>query len=378
AYKLVMVSIKYMQNQAVLRDFEDLYESMEQICIAGVGNGIGISYEIPVSVKAVYATDFAEEYVDGLVDTIIFSRGKNLCIYFKDESKPRCKKLQCEIIMPYLGTLDYQNDFQLLMNKILGRKMIKRYNIFIQNIAGKIIVSKNEYFDPTKVNLDVHYNDYVIVFMQLNDEVDDFQNKANSIATAWAEMTPLNECKDKVKALILDEICMVPEQDKICEGDSQTYYQTFYKILECAQAKSLGLYNRIVGILNKNSVCELQNGYVNGYAAGYGSPVIVANNGDYLETAIHELGHTYGLCDEGYGSGCDSECESGYSMSGGASCERGNVCCPNWPEFESIYCTNVFCQSCDSDEPRQCSYAFNFASSSYSHLQKELEKYCGE
>ncbi|MFH8080988.1 MAG: hypothetical protein QXO84_03895, partial [Candidatus Aenigmatarchaeota archaeon] len=66
AYKLVMVSIKYMQNQAVLRDFEDLYESMEQICMAGVGNGIGISYEIPVSVKAVYATDFAEEYVDGL------------------------------------------------------------------------------------------------------------------------------------------------------------------------------------------------------------------------------------------------------------------------------------------------------------------------
>ncbi|MCX8179394.1 MAG: hypothetical protein N3E38_01485 [Candidatus Aenigmarchaeota archaeon] len=380
-YKLIMVSIKYIQNENVLKDFEDFHSNIEYLCRAGPGNGVGISYEMPNSVKVIYATDFVSEYdyVSNFVDTIIFSRGKNVCLFFKDEDEPRCKKTSCEVIMPYLGTLDYQNDFQLLVNKILGKKLVKKYNIFLQNIAGDILITKDRYVDPSEINFDIRYKDYVIVFLQLNGEINNFQQIVDAIVSNWAEKTPLKNCNDKVKAIVVNEICHVPNQEGVCRGDGKTYYQTFYNMIDCANKASLGFYKRIVGVLNQQDICSINGGVVKGYTLGYGSPVIVANG--EIEMAIHELGHTYGLCDEGYGSACDERCESGYSLSGGADCEeKSDICCPNYPEFNSIYCT-AFGENCydctDTNKQRQCSYAFNFASSSYNHLEEELGEYCG-
>ncbi|MEM5799186.1 MAG: hypothetical protein QXZ43_00760 [Candidatus Aenigmatarchaeota archaeon] len=377
SYKLIMSSIKQMQNENVLKDFETIYYSIESLC-KNPNNGLGINYEIPTSIKVVYATDDIENFgfVENFVDSKIYSKGMNFCIFFKDEEKPRCKKLSCQLLMPFLGTLDYQNDFQLLVNKILGKKSIKKYNIYIQNLAGKVVITKDDYINI--LNFDISYDDYIILVLQLNGEVENFGEKANQIRDTWAEMSPLKKCKDKVKVIAIEDICYIPNQQGICNGDQSTYYQTFYNILECADKNNLGFYNRIVGVLNEDYVCSLPEGSVEGYTAGYGSPVIVAKS-KTLETTIHELGHTYGLCDEGYGSGCNNKCESGYSMSGGSSCDSGDICCPNYPEENSIYCTAILCKDCqDNSIDRKCSYDFSFSSSSYLHLEKELEKYCGD
>lgn len=372
AYKLIMSNIKQSQNEVVLKDFENLYHEINYVCEMTGNYGFALSYEIPASVKVIYATDNPKDFevASILVDTNLYSIGSNLCLLFKDETQPRCKKLKCRAAMPYIGSLDYQDDFQLFVNKILGKKLIKRYSIYLQNYAGFVVVTRDEYLDVTQLNLDIDFDDYIILAVQLNDEIEGFEQKTDEIANKWKEMTPLKDCPVNVKVLRLPDICNIPDQQGICGGDAATYYQTFYNILECASKSNyFGFYDRIVGFVKGNSVCELNGGRVEGYTFGYAMPVIVASQGNYLEITIHELGHTYGLCDEGYGSGKDDRCESGYSMSGGDSCDPGDVCCPNYPEENSIYCTWNKCN-------RECTYAFNFAPSSRMHLERELKKYC--
>jgi hypothetical protein len=373
AYKLIMSSIKQSQNEVVLKDFENLYNEMNSVCSLTGNYGLALNYEIPASVRVIYATEDPKDFeiASAFVDTNLYSIGNNICIVFKDETQPRCKRLECDVAMPYIGSLDYQDDFQLFVNKILGRKLVKRYSLYIQNYAGIVVVTKDRYIDLTQLNLDIDFNDYIILAIQLNDEIEDFQQKAEELANKWKEMTPLKDCTAEVKVLKLSTICNVPDQQGICNGDVSAYYQTFYNIMDCiSKSNYFGFYDRVVGFVKGDRVCELSGARVEGYAFGYAMPVIVASQGNYLDIAIHELGHTYGLCDEGYGSGQDSRCESGYSMSGGDSCDPGDVCCPNHPEQNSIYCTWDKCH-------RRCSYAFNFAPSSYDHLKKELKKYCG-
>jgi hypothetical protein len=371
AYKLIMANIKQSQNQNVLDSFESLYNEINYVCESTGNYGLGLNYEIYPSVKLVYATEDPNDFeaASAFVDTTLYSRGKNLCIVFKDEEAPRCKKLKCNVVMPYIGSFDVQDDFQLFVNKILGKKLVKKYKIYLQNYGGRVIISKDEYVDFSQIDFNLNYNDYVFLFIQLNDKVDGFEEKAKEISEKWKEKTPLNKCQTNVKIITLPEVCNVPDQQGICDGDPQTYFETLYSILDCASKSNyFGFYDRIIGFVKDEYVCQLPQGSVEGYAFGYGTPVIVSQK-SYLEIAIHELGHTYGLCDEGYGSGADPRCESGYSMSGGDYCEAGNVCCPNYPEVDSIYCTWDKCNT-------GCTYAFNFAPSSYKHLEKELKKYC--
>ena len=371
-----MTNIKQSQNDAVLHDFQNLYDEINYVCGQTGNYGLGLNYEIPSSVKLVYATEDPEDFetASDFVDTIFYSKGNNLCIVFKDETKPRCRKLDCDVIMPYMGSLDFQDDFQLLVNKILGKKLVKKYNIYIQNYADKVIVSKDRYVDFSQMNFDLNFNDYVILVIQLNGEIDNIEQKMNDIGFYWKEKTPLKSCDANVKVVKLPNLCPVPNQAGICNGDATTYYETIYKIMECAsESNYFGIYDRIVGFVRGDKVCEINvDGTVysvNGYSFGYGMPVVVASEVNYAEISIHELGHTYGLCDEGYGSGPDTRCESGYSMSGGSSCDAGDVCCPNKPEENSIYCTSNICE-------RGCSYSFNFAPSSYKHLEENFKKYC--
>jgi len=90
------------------------------------------------------------------------------------------------------------------------------------------------------------------------------------------------------------------------------------------------------------------------------------------------MGHTFGLCDEGYGNCLSDSCPSGIILGvcqeGTGECfQMGSYCCPNSPELNSIMCSSDPCN-------RGCSFAQRFASTSYAHLENELivkNKYCG-
>jgi hypothetical protein len=67
-------------------------------------------------------------------------------------------------------------------------------------------------------------------------------------------------------------------------------------------------------------------------------------------TLVHELGHVFGLCDEGYGknTGCE---EATFSY------------CPNPPAKNSLMCSADMCET-------GCSQGENFSAASYKHLKK--------
>jgi hypothetical protein len=216
-----------------------------------------------------------------------------------------------------------------------------------------------------------------VLFLELDDGtgggINNFDALARNTGNLWTQITPLLECSSNID-IITDGPCQVPDQQLVCDGDQRALRNTIENIVFCASEMGYeSTYTRIVGVLPRQFVCTLPEGSVEGYANGYGSPVVVGLN-DFEPVVCHELGHTFGLCDEAYGGGyCDeSICSSGYCSpdGGGITCLAGPKCCPNKPQKNSIMCKSQ--EICNYE----CTYQIQFASLSYSHLSNELLGYC--
>ena len=235
---------------------------------------------------------------------------------------------------------------------------------------------------------------FTILFIQLNRQIPNFKQKAEEARNIWASISPLKNCKDKVGLIVVDDkICNVPNQDAICNGDNQGVADTMNGIVNCAKQWGYdGAYTRVEGVFPGNLVCDGIGGYTDAY-----QPMLVSAAGQMDFVSSHEMGHTFGLCDEGYGNSICPDCKGGICSYGGGVCcgtESKSTCesnhaiscmdgfsgrtasgtvtgysCPNSPQQSSIMCTDDPCG-------RGCSTGEQFASTSYSHLQTELDKYC--
>lgn len=211
---------------------------------------------------------------------------------------------------------------------------------------------------------EVEYNDdvagckkytFVILLIQMNTQVPNFDLLAQECKNTWVSISPLSNCPDNVGAIIIkDKICFVDE----CNP--------FNDLLRCAIDWGYGgQYTRIVGVKHGSYVCVPR---VRGFTLK-NFEVVVTIDEDIGRVCSHELGHTFGLCDEGYGNSLCSHCTSGICNVGGTGCSGRGHCCPNKPEQNSIMCSKDLCG-------RGCSYGNKFGSTSYAHLEVELNKYC--
>jgi hypothetical protein len=224
---------------------------------------------------------------------------------------------------------------------------------------------------------------FVILFIQLNQKISNFKEKAESAKDFWVELTPLKNCPQNVEAVVVeDKVCDVPsDQSSLCRcfETQNPYYcslaesifkTTMNNIEKCARSWGFdGKYVRVEGVLPGTYICKSGGGGILGYTNLYETRLVSSEAG-ILSTTSHEMGHTYGLCDEGYGGGYCSGCASGYCASSGTDiCVGDGYCCPNKPEYNSIMCSSNKCGT-------RCSPGSRFASTSYAHLEKELSKYC--
>jgi len=197
---------------------------------------------------------------------------------------------------------------------------------------------------------------FIILLIQVNQEVPDILSGAKRLKEKWISLTPFRNCPEEVEVAVAKEICT--------NIDECNPLLTYTRLIECARNYR---YTRIVGVKHGTYVCEPGRG---GYAFIYGVAAIVADK--RLEVyAAHELGHTFGLCDEGYGNSLCSHCASNICLitNSNNECIGSGPCCPNKPEINSIMCTDDTCG-------RGCTFALQFAPTSYAHLQKELNRYC--
>ncbi len=255
-------------------------------------------------------------------------------------------------------------------------------------LQGEHCMSEDDYRDPTKCKKP----SYKILFIQLNRKITNFNQKTEKAKDFWVSITPLTNCPESVEAIVVeDKVCIVPNQEDLCycssyleqclnEGKNcglafeyctkaqEIVFSTLSEIENCARNWGYKDFTRIVGVMQGNWICIRGNVGMEGYTTPYDFRVI-ASEASLLSTLSHVLGHTYGLCDEGYGGGYCLDCESGYCGNSVTVCEPGDYCCPNKPEFNSIMCSLDTCMN-------GCSGGNRFAPTSYAHLEKELNKYC--
>jgi len=206
---------------------------------------------------------------------------------------------------------------------------------------------------------------FTMLFIQINSAVSDFENKAKGGRNVWASISPMKNCAERV--------CYIAD-NRICNADVM---DAFGDLQNCANAWGYsGKYHRIIGITPGDCVARIAAGCIRGYTQFY-SKIIVSAESSIKSTCSHELGHTFGLCDEGYGGGRCSSCPTSWYNVGGVGCYdncydpsgRGIHCCPNIPEQGSIMCSQDPCG-------HGCTFGDSFGSTSYSYLENELASYC--
>jgi hypothetical protein len=217
-----------------------------------------------------------------------------------------------------------------------------------------------EYSSSDSINSNSE-REFIILFIKMNELPEGYKTNLQKAVDLWVKLTPLTKCsKDKIKVLIDDRVC----------GSNAG--------MECVQNWGYaGKYTRLIALTNNK-----------GYGGSAYDDIIYIDysRGDsqwFIEAVPHELGHTFGLCDEGYGNRLLAECPSGISWCGGfgCGCNKPKQCCPNKPEKNSIMCTALCCDisdnPCKSSHEGICSYKAEFAPTSKAQLEKELDKYCG-
>lgn len=227
---------------------------------------------------------------------------------------------------------------------------------------------------------------FALLFVQVGGKVNDFEERAKRTTEKWIELSPLSECPTKVGMEVVGEVCKV---------DPCSYPAIYSQVKSCASGYE---YTRIVALYPGSDVCG-----VYGFTGLYAEVVVVAGYSPIYEYVVaHELGHTFGLCDEGYGVVKCPDCKAGICGYGFPICEisfdckkclstvkKGDcgknafVCangscvlvrtasyeCPNKPSRDSLMCSIDKCGT-------GCSKGSNFSESSYVHLTNELSQYC--
>lgn len=144
-YRLLTISINQAQEQNAVADFNKLYSNIQSVCLQELGNMMTTKIDIPYMVRVVYSTDDPFNPPVTVVDIIknnYNTTGKNICIQFKLEQKSRCMEVACNTSFPVIGALESYNDLQLMVNKILGRPLIKEYYLTINKTDFGINITK--------------------------------------------------------------------------------------------------------------------------------------------------------------------------------------------------------------------------------------------
>jgi hypothetical protein len=155
----------------------------------------------------------------------------------------------------------------------------------------------------------------VYVPVNWNSKIEVFDNATESFTKIFIESTSLRDCREKVKVIKVHENCSLP---KICES--------LVGLRECAE-RWVTTYDRIIG-LEDDRICNYS-----GYTY-FGTDLMFATwPGSSI--VAHQLGHTFGLCDEN--NYCSWKKEDEYLR------EVGGRCINQFPINECGKCCDELC-----------------------------------
>ncbi|MCX8179661.1 MAG: hypothetical protein N3E38_02955 [Candidatus Aenigmarchaeota archaeon] len=257
-YRFLIIISYSSLKKSTLNEFVKLQSSVDFICSQESKSVQQVSLNLPDYVRAVYAstnTDVLPKITENIKNGKIGS-GEYLCMQFKNEQNPRCQKVKCKVFMPYIGSLETWNDLKLLVNKILGKPMIKEYTINIYKRIYGVDISLegyNSFKIPTMS----------VVFIPLNND-------------GSVDISSTGSWKERDKNVLITHI--KHQSEKLAEAinhgsryhwfkDSEStssvnYYITDVKIIYEKLSTSNG-YVDLESILTKIDVCNyVDNSYI--------------------------------------------------------------------------------------------------------------------
>ncbi|MEM7827046.1 MAG: hypothetical protein QXQ40_02370, partial [Candidatus Aenigmatarchaeota archaeon] len=151
---LIATNLKISEKQGVTQQALGLYEKIQRTCISG---GIGETYyyniSLPDVVRAVYIANAEEEPPDKvsvLISEKSIGTGNYFCLQFFDEL-PRCKKIDCQVNMTYIGSPSLKEDLFSLLAKIAGERPVYNYTIIINKTGYHSVLAVTKL--PPQLNI---------------------------------------------------------------------------------------------------------------------------------------------------------------------------------------------------------------------------------
>lgn len=178
---------------------------------------------------------------------------------------------------------------------------------------------------------------FKMLFIQVNDNIDNFDAKAKAAKDYFVSITPLKNCPDNVEyEVVTAKICRISD-DRIKNGFALD------DIFSCATSWRVIDYGsdfRIYGILSGSAyLFASKYGYVLGYTLIDGA-IVISAEGSMNSIVSHESGHTFGLCDEAYDwySWCPNIPEPPCIMYAGSGNVFGQTCIAHLTSVMGVYC----------------------------------------
>jgi hypothetical protein len=115
-YQLNIATIE----QRSLEQFYEVKNIIDNLCWSFVGNVREYTLNLGESVERIYASK--DKYTQYKRDELIgkISEGNFLCIKIKDK-RLRCEELECNVTIPFLGSVPIQFSLSALVNRLLGK-----------------------------------------------------------------------------------------------------------------------------------------------------------------------------------------------------------------------------------------------------------------
>ena len=119
-----------------LEQFDELKAILDELCWDFPGTKRKKSLSLGEEVIAIYAapdkyTQFEKEEFVEKIEKGEVSRGKFLCIKMEGR-RLKCKEIECEFSMPFLGATPSQPSLKDIVNQILGRGKTFTYSLSLE------------------------------------------------------------------------------------------------------------------------------------------------------------------------------------------------------------------------------------------------------
>lgn len=132
-------------EQRSLGGFLEVKSMIDDLCWSFVGNKREYTLNLGETIEGVYAapTRYEEYEKEQLVNKILSGErasGKFLCIKVKDK-RLKCRELECNVSMPFLGSVPEEFSLSALINKLMGRGRIFTFNLEFERTEKEVKIN---------------------------------------------------------------------------------------------------------------------------------------------------------------------------------------------------------------------------------------------